>query len=224
MIDNDKVSLGNKYASDGNNDLVDRLFYPLLFRITKHIPSSIKPNYLTVAAFIFGVLSAISLICITSKYALIVSSLCIFFWWFFDGLDGIHARNTNQCSTFGAFLDHFFDTLFAGIFLFAVLYYFNLFSPLFVFLVILRLMTQAVFFLSQVFIRVLFLPKLGPSCETFAVIVIFILVFFYDESIIKVALMSYFLLLPYAIYSIYIRTLHTIIHRELIFQDHHDSK
>lgn len=209
----------NIYA-DGNNDLVDNFFYPILFRVAKYIPSSIKPNQLTFIAFCFGLISTVSLVEIENKYGLLVSALFIFLWWLFDGLDGIHARNTNQCSMFGAFLDHFFDTLYAGLLFFAVLYHFNLFTPLFVFIALLHLMTQAIFFLSQVYTKVLFLPKLGPSCEAFAMIFIFIWIFFYGATILKFALMSYFITLPYAILSIYLRTLRASREQDVVSNSH----
>lgn len=99
--------------------MIDNSFRKILPRFTKKIILFYKilkltPNQITLLGFVFALFSAYT----TSLH---FYKTAIFLWWtgrFFDGTDGIYARETNQTSPFGAYFDIKLDMAAYGIMLF----------------------------------------------------------------------------------------------------------
>jgi phosphatidylglycerophosphate synthase len=202
----------SKLAS-GNNDVIDKMLYPFIFQIAKYLPKSITPNQLTIMGSFFGLIAIFFMFFITNKIVLLLCSFFIFIWWLFDALDGIHARNTEQSSSFGGFLDHFFDTLIGAGFMFSYLVYFKIFTPLFVFIMLYRLAAQAIFFLTFAHTQSFDIPMLGSTVEVFLFITVLISYFFYDGSISifgffqftipQLCLLGYLIAIPIGIWNLF---------------------
>lgn len=107
----------------------DPLAYTLLVNpyctlLQKAIPRSVTPNSITWVGFVAMVVSFFATMyfdpSLTDPHSCLslLNALSTFIYLSTDSLDGIHARNTNQCSPLGKILDHFVDsaaTLFATI-------------------------------------------------------------------------------------------------------------
>lgn len=86
--------------------MIDGPFRKLLPNYTKWLirlysKLNLHPNHITIIGFIFALISVILLIKGFDLLAILV-------WWvgrLFDGTDGIYARETNQSSHFGSYLD-----------------------------------------------------------------------------------------------------------------------
>lgn len=96
----------------------------IIYPIASQIPQKITPNSITLSGvFIFCIGMFFMWLGIkVHQYFLILSGGFIFCFGIADGLDGVHARNTDQCSVLGEFLDHFIDLvtyniIFAGAFI-----------------------------------------------------------------------------------------------------------
>ena len=100
----------------------DHYYKPFFEKIQSYIPVWITPNMITIISFLLiNILYYFKL-----YYNPFIFSLFIFLYWSLDNLDGIHARNTNQTSTIGEFLDHGFDMYIVIIGFFIICNYFNI--------------------------------------------------------------------------------------------------
>ncbi|MFI5142004.1 MAG: CDP-alcohol phosphatidyltransferase family protein [Bacteroidia bacterium] len=196
----------NKLTHTGNNDLIDNAFYPFLNKIAEYIPASITPNQLSVVGFIFALLNAVTLITVKNNISLFIASFCLFIYWAFDCLDGIHARRTHQTSILGDFTDHFLDTLSTGLILFAILFHFNLMTPLYLASAILIMTQQTATFLCRCYTQTLYLAPFGPSCLLFLTIFIYIITFFWGPKILEIAMLSNLLTAPLSLLSLFKQT------------------
>lgn len=90
---------------------------PYCTSLQKIIPSSVAPNSITWLGFIamatsFLVTMLFDPSLTNSRGCLpLLNALLTFIYLSTDSLDGIHARNTNQCSPLGKILDHFVDSI-----------------------------------------------------------------------------------------------------------------
>jgi phosphatidylglycerophosphate synthase len=84
------------------------IWIPLL----RFIPASISPNALTGLSTVSAAASFfLAAVGNSSALAMVGASLCVFIYLCLDNMDGAHARNTDQSSPLGEFLDHWLDTL-----------------------------------------------------------------------------------------------------------------
>jgi hypothetical protein len=81
---------------------------------------------------------------------------------------GSTPRATGQSSPLGYFYDHFLDSLVLVLLLFSVSVRFSLLTPFFLLLFLLRVMLNAVGFLTREVTGELHLPPLGPVLKRFA--------------------------------------------------------
>jgi phosphatidylglycerophosphate synthase len=83
----------------------DKIHKPFYEKVQTIIPSKIHPNILTISSFF----TISGLHYYKLYYNPYYSLLGKFMYWTLDGIDGIHARKTNQCSHLGEILDHVID-------------------------------------------------------------------------------------------------------------------
>jgi phosphatidylglycerophosphate synthase len=169
------------YVTEGNNDVIDRFIYPYLQRLDQYIPQEITPNMLTGIGLCGSFISSLSLIFISSRIAYVFAVFGLVIWIIFDGLDGVHARNNKKSSIYGMFFDHFCDQISMLAIFFSVMLRFDLMSELFIFIFLLRIMTNTLTFMFQASYGVLFLPKMGLSCEMFIYSLAFLFLFFFQD-------------------------------------------
>ena len=145
---------------------MDVLLYPAYTALARRIPSGVTPNQITTLAGICGVLACASLLLVRTRSGLLVAALLLYLYTALDSLDGIHARATGQSSKLGYFYDHLLDSLVVVLLLFAVGVRFSMLTPFFVLLFLMRVMLNAVGFLTREVTGELHLPALGPVFET----------------------------------------------------------
>ena len=151
-----------------NRDITDRLLYPLLLRLVVFIPPSVHPNTITLAALGSALAAAAALAFWSSPFALLACAAGLVGWVLLDACDGIHARNTGQCSKFGSFLDHFGDA--TGFFFLqaAIIYRFDIHEPVVFGAMLLRQVMVCWTYIIQVYAGHLYIASLGWSFEIYA--------------------------------------------------------
>ena len=103
-----------KYLSIDNTFLT--YYYNILwYKIQKQIPKKLHPNIITLLG-LFSVIFTywINYLLDYSYTGNILVGIGIFLYMNFDGLDGIHARNTKQTSIIGEYFDHLIDLIVNG--------------------------------------------------------------------------------------------------------------
>lgn len=209
----------NANLRSGNHDLIDQFIYPYLSKLAKYIPKSLSPNVLTVFALLSSLTAAGSLLFITNRMSLIIAVAGLMMNVVFDGLDGIHARLTNQACLFGAFLDDLCDVVSMLFVFFAVMIHFNLTAPLFIFIFLFRITINTVFFVYESSYQSIYLPKVGLSFELFIYCIFFLICFVTGDkilftynfsssysmqfSLMKLMALGYLFILPYVGFTYY---------------------
>lgn len=146
-------------------DVVYRVTYFLLGKIAHLIPRSIKPNQITIAAFFSAMLGTALLYIVQTPMAYIYWMIFNFIWYVLDALDGIHARLSQQCSEYGAFLDHALDNMYF-IFMFTVFAIkFDLTHILYIYILLLRVTAALMVFAVQLHTKRIYLCSISGGSE-----------------------------------------------------------
>jgi len=216
----DKPETDIAKPSPTNRDIIDRLTYPLLSKFAIFIPRSVHPNTVTGAAIAAAILASAALAFIPSSRSFLVCAALLVAWVIFDSLDGIHARNTGQCSKFGGFLDHFGDA--SGMFLLqaAIIYRFDIHEPIVFGAILLRQALATWTYIIQAHAGHLYISNFGWSSEivTYAIFMCVIFLFpdikFHIFSLPELSLMSnslliYYVAVPFTIFEIGLASLKT---------------
>jgi len=169
--------------SPTDHDIVDAFLYPLLGKIDKYIPKKVTPNTITFIGFLFGISGSLTLILIKDPIALIICSALILLYISCDCLDGLHARNTNQTSILGYYVDVCTDQICTMLFSLAIMIRFDLFSPFFILVFFLRNSINTFAFISKSITGYILIPKVGPGAETILYCILFLLIFFFNDPI-----------------------------------------
>ncbi|ENN84649.1 Cholinephosphotransferase [Rhizobium freirei PRF 81] len=164
-----------------NHDITDRLVYPLLSKLVVLIPRSVHPNTLTLAAIGVGLVAAGTLALSTEPYSLLACAGLLVLWILLDSCDGIHARNTSQCSEFGGFLDHFGDALGFFVLQAAIVYRFDLHEPLVFGAMLLRQALACWTYIIRIYAGHLFITRLGWSFEIYAYAAVMVALFYFPD-------------------------------------------
>lgn len=159
-MQNKKVIIPEDYK-----DYLYRLTYYLLSGVAPHIPKSIKPNQITVLAFLFAMTGTILLCVIKTPAAYLYWFVFNLLWFLLDALDGMHARLSGQSSEYGAFLDHALDNIYFLFMLTAFAYKFHLMSLLYVYIIILRVTASLMVFTVQCHTGRLLLGRFSGGLE-----------------------------------------------------------
>lgn len=131
------------------HDYIYRLSYYLLAPIVPYIPQKIKPNQITVLAFISAMIGTALLVFVKSPMAYLYWVIFNFGWFILDALDGMHARYSKQSSEYGAFLDHALDDIYFIFMLTAFVIKFDLAHVLYIYILMLRITAAVFVFLVQ---------------------------------------------------------------------------
>ncbi len=150
---------------DDYKDLVYRGMYYLLSYLAPLIPKSVKPNQITIVAFIFGLIGTALLYYVQTPAAYLYWILFNFLWFAFDALDGIHARLTHQTSEYGGFLDHALDNIYFVPMLLVFAIKFDLFYPFYLYVILARLTAAVMVFTVQCHTKRLYLSSLSGGLE-----------------------------------------------------------
>lgn len=162
-------------------DLIYRVTYFFLGKVAHWIPRRVSPNQITVAAFVSALIGCLLLYVVPGPAGYLWWVAFNLLWYVLDALDGIHARLTGQCSELGGFLDHFFDTIYF-IFMFAVFAVrFDLFAPLYIFILLLRTTAATSVFLVQVHTGRLVLGKFSGGFELLLMSSVMVLSYLYPH-------------------------------------------
>ncbi len=196
-----------------NHDITDRLIYPLLSKFVAYIPRSVHPNTLTLAAICVGLIAAAALVVSTQPYSVLICAALLVLWILLDSCDGIHARNTGQCSEFGGFLDHFGDA--AGFFALqaAIIYRFDIHEPLVFGAMLLRQALACWTYVIRIYAGQLFITRLGWSFEIYAYAALMVAVFCFPNfnlqigtlptlDLVGIVLLTYYIAVPFTLLEI----------------------
>lgn len=146
-------------------DYIYRFTYFLLTPIAPLIPKSVSPNQITVLAFISAMTGTALLFFIHTPMAYIYWVIFNLIWFLLDALDGMHARLTSQSSEYGAFLDHGLDNIYFIFMLTVFAAKFDLFTLLYVYIIILRVTAALMVFTVQTHTQRFYLSRFSGGLE-----------------------------------------------------------
>jgi phosphatidylglycerophosphate synthase len=169
--------------SSGNRDISDRLLYPLPAKLVVHIPGFVHPNLLTLGAIISACATALVFAFYPGASAYLYCAVLLLLWIVLDSCDGIHARNTGQCSKLGAFLDHVGDAF--GIFALhlAFVYRLDIHAPVLIGALLLRQAMNGWVYLIQIHTGKLYIPSTGWSSEIYTLTGLMIAKYFLPDAV-----------------------------------------
>lgn len=160
MSNSNKVVIPDDYK-----DVIYRFAYFFIAKLAPYIPKSVKPNQLTLTAFISALIGTFLLWWVDTPLAYIYWMIFNFIWFVFDALDGIHARFTGQTSEFGAFLDHALDNIYFIFMFTAFVVKFDLAHTLYLYIIFLRFTAATIVFVMQSHTNRLWLTKVSGGTE-----------------------------------------------------------
>ncbi len=157
---NKKIIIPSDY-----NDYIYRLTYFLLTPLAPTISKKISPNQITIVAFMSAMLGTALLFFVKTPMAYIDWIIFNLIWFLLDALDGMHARLSNQCSEYGAFLDHALDNIYFIFMLTVFVAKFHLVHLLYIYIIILRVTAAVMVFAVQTHTQRFYLSKFTGGLE-----------------------------------------------------------
>lgn len=164
---------------ENTSDLMDRILAPVFVRLAAFIPLSVTPNQVTLVSGLCGLAAGFVLIFWVSPWAYWMASALILTYSFLDNMDGVHARRTGRANRLGGFCDHAFDAAITPLVYLAFVLRFDLVHPLFMAVVYLRSVSNAVAANSEIATGKLFIPAIGPTVESYLTILMLLSFFFF---------------------------------------------
>lgn len=158
-----------------NRDVLYARIAPLYDVLARFVPRSVSPNQLTMAGLMCAVGAAIVLCASPAPWVCWVAAAFVLGYEVFDSLDGKHARNTNQSSRFGAYLDTSIDGLAAGLIYTGVVAHFGLYGPLFLFAIAIRMGKACLVYASAAETRLRLNPEVGTTVENITMVALLVL-------------------------------------------------
>jgi phosphatidylglycerophosphate synthase len=208
-----QTPINSQSPASSNRDIFDRLLYPLLSKFVAYIPGFIHPNILTLGAIISACATAAVFAFYPGSSAYLYCAILLLFWIVLDSCDGIHARNTGQCSDFGAFLDHVGDAF--GIFALhlAFVYRLDIHAPILIGALLLRQAMNGWVYLIQIHTGKLHIPTIGWSFEIYTLAGAMMIKFFLPDTVFSLGslpeldiigntLLSYYIAVPVSLAEI----------------------
>ncbi|OGT26214.1 MAG: hypothetical protein A3I77_06215 [Gammaproteobacteria bacterium RIFCSPLOWO2_02_FULL_42_14] len=165
----------------GYEDYVYRFMYFILLPVVPFIPKCITPNQITILSFISAMTGTILLYVIQTPVAFLYWILFNFLWLVFDSLDGMHARLTQQTSEFGGFLDHALDCIYFVFMWTVIAIKFDLFYPVYVYILMLRTTSATLVFLTQFHTGKMMLSKFSGGLEFMLMNVVMLFAYYYPN-------------------------------------------
>ena len=157
--------MNNKMIPDDYHDYLYRFTYWMLSPIAPHVPKSMTPNQISLAAFISAMTGNILLLSIKTPSAYLYWVLFNFIWFLLDALDGMHARLSNQSSEYGGFLDHSLDNVYFLFMLMAIAIKFDMTSVLYIYIFLLRVTASLMVFTVQCHTKRLYVGRFTGGLE-----------------------------------------------------------
>jgi phosphatidylglycerophosphate synthase len=176
----------NTQPPSSNRDIFDRLLYPFYGRFAAHIPKAVHPNIITLCAITSSLSAAGMFAFYSTTEAYFYCTVLILCWCVLDSLDGIHARNTGQCSNLGGFLDHVGDSVGLLAMHLAFVYRLEIHDPVLVGALLLRQAMNGWVFLIQVYTGKLYLPSTGSSFELYTLMLLMLTKFFFPDLVFSI--------------------------------------
>jgi phosphatidylglycerophosphate synthase len=152
-----------------SRDLAYQWLSPLYHRIAAQVPASVTPNFLTALGFGCAVAVAALLIGWRSPHACVVAAVFGLLSGMFDCIDGIHARDTGQTTSFGAYLDAAADAVMAGMIYPALIIRYQLYAPIFIFTACFRPVVACLIHACTAETRVRIDPEFGSVSENMTI-------------------------------------------------------
>ena len=168
-----------------NNDVVDAILYPYYEKLVRFIPRPITPNQLTLIGFFSALAACVCLLVIPYREKLLLAAVLLYFWSFFDAMDGILARSKGDGTGFGSFLDHTVDAIAVLILFATILYAFQLNQIAFILAYGLRMLVSVTTYVLSSHVDYLYLSRIGPTSEQFLCILLFVVTYFYPGDLIS---------------------------------------
>lgn len=148
-----------------NRDVAYAVISPVYDLLARFVPRAVSPNQLTLAGLACTVLAAVLLNLYHEAWICWVAAALVLGYEVFDSLDGKHARNTAQSSRFGAYLDTAIDGLAAGLLYTGLVGHFQLYSPIFLFAIAIRMGKACLVYASAAETRLRLNPEIGTTVE-----------------------------------------------------------
>lgn len=108
------------YKSNNLSIIYNLITIPIMQFIVELLPKNLPPNIITLTGFLFMIFNLFCIYNLNKNEILnikkynplinIISSICLFFYWLLDNLDGHQARRTKSGSPLGLFTDHGIDS------------------------------------------------------------------------------------------------------------------
>lgn len=152
-----------------NRDVAYALIAPLYGVLARFVPAWVSPNALTLLGLGCAAAMLVVMLAWSSPQACLVGALLVLGYEVFDSLDGKHARNTGQSSRFGAYLDTAVDGLAAGLIYTGVVGHFQLFTPIFLLAIGVRMAKACFVYASAAETRLRINPEIGTTVENLLV-------------------------------------------------------
>ena len=153
-----------------SRDVVFEALKPAYVWIARQVPRAVTPNQLTLAGLGCAASAAIVLLLWRNNAACFVAAGLLFLYETFDALDGLHARNTGQSSLFGAYLDAIVDSAQAGLIYFVLLVRYELYAPIYIFVLALRMMLACWIHAYTAESRIRVNPAFGSTVENYMIV------------------------------------------------------
>jgi phosphatidylglycerophosphate synthase len=151
-------------------DLAFEALKPAYEWVGRQVPRAVTPNQLTMAGLGCAVLASALLVLWPAATACFVAAGLLFLYEGFDALDGIHARNTQQSSAFGAYLDAVIDAAQAAMIFSALIVRYDLYAPFFIFIMGFRMMVACWIHAYTIESRIRINPALGSTVENYMIV------------------------------------------------------
>jgi phosphatidylglycerophosphate synthase len=158
-----------------NRDVAYAVIAPAYDFLARFVPRAVSPNHLTMAGLACTVLAAVVLNVYHEAWICWVAAALVIGYEVFDSLDGKHARNTGQSSRFGAYLDTAIDGLAAGLLYTGLVGHFELYSPIFLFAIAIRMGKACLVYASAAETRLRLNPEIGTTVENLIMVAVLVL-------------------------------------------------
>lgn len=160
----------------------DCFFIPLV----KRIPVAVKPNVLTLLGFLAVLLFGYFTILATPSFTLgyLFAAMALLVYLIADNIDGMHARNTNQTSSLGGFLDQWLDGISFLIITMSLCSLMRFSHTGFLVILFLMALVNLILYLDQHQSGSFYKPAFGPNELLGSIILLYLLIFLFHQQII----------------------------------------
>jgi len=156
-----------------------------LIPVVKRLPKWLKPNAITTVGF-FSVLlfSYFSHLATgTNKHGYLFGGIALLLYLIADNIDGMHARNTNQTSPLGGFLDQWLDGISALIITMSLLSIAHVMHNVFLVTMLVMAFVNMVLYCDQKNSGSFYKPPFGTNEFLFGIVLFYFVMFTFEAQI-----------------------------------------